>query len=99
MCRGPCASMAAWSGPTSCATRIASFANTLNEDASVSRADASQFCAPPDSQHYLAAIGVFTVDDHKRHRESVRASWMRSASRANMIAKFVLHGLSRGPMY
>ena len=86
--------MAAWSGPTSCATRIASFANTLNEDASVSRADASQFCAPPDSQHYLAAIGIFTVDDHKRHRESVRASWMRSASRANMIAKFVLHGLS-----
>ena len=86
--------MAAWSGPTSCATRRASFASTLDEKGATSRGDAPSFCARPDPEPYLAAIGIFSLDDHRRHRVAIRASWLRSAARASMIARFVLHGLA-----
>ena len=85
--------MAAWSGPTSCATRIASFANTLNEDASVSRTDASQFCAPPSPEQLLAVLGIFSIETAGQARLEARESWMVAGQVSGILPRFVLFGL------
>lgn len=65
------------------------------QDLSAPRADATSFCGEliPNATSLLAALGIFSIDEHSRHRQFVRSTWLRGAGAAGIAARFVLHGL------
>jgi hypothetical protein len=86
--------MAAWSGPSSCSRKRSVVAQVLEPDVPGQRADAPSFCPKPDLQPSVAAIGIFSLEEHVKYRQAIRATWLRSAPAANMTAHFVLRGLN-----
>jgi hypothetical protein len=73
-----------------CSTR-----NAEAEGASFSgaRTDAPSFCPERRESPLLAALGIFTLDEHTAHRSSIRSTWLADAAPAGIGAAFVLHGL------
>ena len=57
------------------------------------RSDAPAFCPAPNATALLAVLGIFTIDEHARHRSMIRSTWLRGADAAGIAARFVLHGL------
>ena len=57
------------------------------------RSDAPAFCPAPNATALLAVLGIFTIDEHARHRSIIRSTWLRGADAAGIAARFVLHGL------
>ena len=83
----------AWSGPSSCAKRRKALADAEDATSSLDRIDAKRFCAKPNDSSLMAALGIFSLEGHSRYRREIRATWMRHAQAANIVARFVLHGL------
>ena len=55
-------------------------------------ADSPGFCPQPSLEPLLAALGIFSIDEHERQRRDIRGSWLAEAP-ASIRVRFVLHGL------
>ena len=72
----------------SCAAKAASFAEP---SLSGQRGTAAAFCAQPTDAQLLAALGVFSIDEHVAHRSAVRSTWL--GREPSVAATFVLDGI------
>jgi hypothetical protein len=60
-------------------------------DASEPTADVEHFCPEMSEPTLFAVLGIFTVDEHDRHRREIRSTWL--ASPVAIHSYFVLCGL------
>jgi len=60
-------------------------------DASEPTADVEHFCPEMSESTLFAVLGIFTVDEHDRHRREIRSTWL--ASPVAIHSYFVLCGL------